>query len=144
MTRVHAPTDIGLCSLNTRSMLRKRAGRPRSEIRRSGEMRPPVNAIHFASRTSGAMSSPVNCATAAMMAAAPASPPTKKYAGTSHVHTGGFSKGALRYVAAMASGSVQAESDDDACDEAQGGGEGRCPSNPEVDRRHHRMCGQIE
>ena len=35
----HDPTLIGEVTLKTRSMFRKRSGRPRSEIRRTGETR---------------------------------------------------------------------------------------------------------
>ncbi len=91
-TSVHAPTDIGLRTLKTRSMFRNRSGLPRSEIRRAGEIAPPIAAIHRASRTSPG-SAPAARATAATTAEAPAVPPTKKYAGISHVQTGAFSSG---------------------------------------------------
>ena len=91
-TSVQAPTDIGLCSLKTRSMLRKRSGRPRSPINSAGEATPPTAAIHRASRTRRAIPARSRAADA-MTAAAPAAPPTKRYEGISHVQTGAFSAG---------------------------------------------------
>jgi hypothetical protein len=73
-------------------MLRKRSGLPRSEIRSGGDANPPNAAIHRALETSSC-GAPLARATAPMTAAAPAVPPTKKYAGISHVHTGGFKTG---------------------------------------------------
>ncbi len=89
---VHAPTDIALWILKTRNMFRKRAGRPRSEMRSAGDTIAPAPATHRASRTSVG-SAPVSAPTAAITAAMPAAPPAKKYAGTSHVQTGAFSSG---------------------------------------------------
>ena len=74
---VHAPTDIGLCHFSTRSMLRKRSGRPRSEINRTGDTAAPTAAIQRASATTPG-SAPVAAPTPAITAAAPAAPPTKK------------------------------------------------------------------
>ena len=91
-TSVHAPTDIGLWRLKTRSMLRNRAGRPRSEMSSTGDKAAPASAIHRASRANDG-SLPARPAAAATSADAPAAPPTNRYAGTSHVHTGGFSSG---------------------------------------------------
>jgi hypothetical protein len=91
-TSVHTPTDIGLWTLKTRSMLRKRSGRPRSEISSGGDATALAAAIHRACRTRSG-SPPRRCATAAITAAAPDAPPTKKYAGTSQVQTGGFKAG---------------------------------------------------
>ena len=52
--RIHDPTLIGDVTLKTRSILRKRSGRPRSEINNSGETAsaaaPTYNAV-FASRS---------------------------------------------------------------------------------------------
>jgi pyruvate kinase len=45
---VHAPIDIGLCGLNTRSMLRKREGRPRSSISSAEEATVPPKATQRA------------------------------------------------------------------------------------------------
>src|SRR5579863_9191097 len=89
---VQAPTDIGLWILKTRSMLRNRAGRPRSEIKSGGAMSEPAAAIQrarsaidaSAATDEGEAASPRKPAMAAMTAAAPDAPPTKKYAGTSH------------------------------------------------------------
>src|SRR5436190_7900623 len=78
---VHEPTDIALCGLKTRSMLRKRSGRPRSAVSRAAESGPPAAAIQRASRASVVLP-PVHSATAAITADAPAAPPTKKYVGT--------------------------------------------------------------
>src|SRR5689334_22209282 len=89
---VHDPTDIALCGFITRSMLMNRSGRPRSAVRSAADTGPPAAAIQRASRASVPFV-PVHCATLAMIAAPPAAPPTKKYIGTSHVHTGGFSSG---------------------------------------------------
>src|SRR2546428_700212 len=50
-TRVHAPTDIGLCSLKTRSIFKKRYGRSRSAISSACEITAPAAAIQRASRT---------------------------------------------------------------------------------------------
>src|SRR5579864_9412803 len=99
--RVQAPTDIGLWILNTRSMWRNRVGRPRSEIKSGGAMRAPAAAIQRAcsamvvnDETDGKDPASLRRpAIAAMTAAAPDAPPTKKYAGTSHVQTGGLSRG---------------------------------------------------
>src|SRR5262245_45990493 len=87
--RVHAPTDIGERSLKTRSMLRNLDRRPRSAINRGEEATAPNSATHNAARTSEG-SLPRTCATKAMLAAPPASPPRKKYSGTCQVQTGGF------------------------------------------------------
>ena len=76
-TRVHDPTDIGLCILKTRSMFRKRDGMPRSEIKSAGETAPPIAASHRECRISLA-SADDNRPSAAIKEAAPASPPTKK------------------------------------------------------------------
>ncbi len=48
---VHMPTDIGLFGLKTRILLRKRSGRPRSEINNTGEITEPAAAIQRASFT---------------------------------------------------------------------------------------------
>ena len=74
---VHAPTDIALCSLNTRNMFRNRAGRPRSEIRSAGEMTAPAAAIHLAS-WAVRLSPPIQADTMAMTEAAPATPPANR------------------------------------------------------------------
>jgi hypothetical protein len=59
-------------------MLRKRAGRPRSEISSGDETAAPAAAIQRASRTSCASRPRVKRATAPITAAAPAAPPAKK------------------------------------------------------------------
>src|SRR3954468_23260970 len=92
---VHDPTDIALCGLNTRSMFRNRSGRPRSAVSSIADAGPPAAASHRASRAR-VPSDSVRSAIAPITAAAPAAPPTKKYVGTSHVHTGAFSSGASR------------------------------------------------
>src|SRR5215472_1770825 len=87
---VHDPIDIALCGFSTRSMLRNRLGRPRSVISRAADAGPPAAATHLASRARVSCV-PAHSATLAMTAAPPAAPPTKKYSGTSQVHTGAFS-----------------------------------------------------
>jgi len=75
--RVHAPTDIALVGLKTRNMYRKRAGRPRSEMSRSGDTSAPVAATQRAAIVVP-VSVPVIDDTNAMTAEMPATPPTKK------------------------------------------------------------------
>src|SRR4051794_9482633 len=74
---VHDPTDIALWGLNTRSMLMKRSGRPRSAVRSAADPGPPAAAIHRESRAR-LPSVPVHSATAPINAAPPAAPPMKK------------------------------------------------------------------
>jgi len=78
-TSVQAPPVIALCGLKTRSMYRKRDGRPRSMTRRRGEISAPAAAMVRASETIFE-SSPqrVMRAASARTAAAPPAPPTKK------------------------------------------------------------------
>src|ERR1700749_2552950 len=74
---VHAPTLIGLCSLKTRSMLRKRLGIPRSEVRSAGDITAPAAATQLALRARSVAL--LKCLAAAeITAAAPAAPPAKK------------------------------------------------------------------
>ena len=89
--RIQVPTLIGEVGLKTRSMLRNRAGRPRSEIRRGGLTDTPASA---ASRAFLARASlPLKRATRARSADAPARPPAKKYAGISQVQVGSLRTG---------------------------------------------------
>src|ERR1700733_5890373 len=91
-TNVHEPTDMGLCTLKTRSMCKNRLGTPRSAINKAGETAPPMAAIHCASRAR-CLSADESLLTRAITAAAPAAPPMKKYKGTSGVHCGGLRSG---------------------------------------------------
>ena len=84
--RIQLPTLIGDVTLKTRSMLRKRSGRPRSEMSSAGETTSaaaPRKRLVRASR-----SLPVTRATPCNTDDAPAMPPVKKYRGTSGVHVG--------------------------------------------------------
>ena len=77
---------MGEVTLKTRSMLWNRSGRPRSEMSRTGEIPTPAKASSQPRRASAGR--PDIPAPSASGAAAPAIPPTKKYQGTSGVHTG--------------------------------------------------------
>ncbi len=72
----HEPTLIGEVTLNIRSMLRKRAGLPRSEMRRTGLTLTPASATPQLRRAS--VSLPRTPARKANPAAAPPIPPVKK------------------------------------------------------------------
>jgi hypothetical protein len=61
-------------------------------MRSGADAAAPAAAIHRASRTS-AGGAPAVRATAPITAAAPAAPPTKKYAGISQVQTGALRRG---------------------------------------------------
>src|SRR5262245_17483581 len=91
-TRVHTPTDMAERHLNTRSMLRKRAGRPRSAIRRHGEITAPANPTPSAALVKSS-DRPVSRPTSASTALMPDAPPVKKYKPICHVHTGGLTMG---------------------------------------------------
>jgi len=89
--RIQEPTLIGEVTLNMRSMLRKRCGRPRSEISRPGLT--PMPTIDAAQARRPRTSLPRASARSASPAEAPARPPAKKYTGISHVHTGSLITG---------------------------------------------------
>src|SRR3954454_22607915 len=84
--RFHEPRLMGEVTLNSRSMLKKREGRPRSEISSAGLTPRPANASVQADFAS--FSLPVSSAPRPSPAEAPASPPVKKYMGISQLHTG--------------------------------------------------------
>src|SRR3954469_7460294 len=65
----HEPTLIGEVTLKTRSMLTKRDGLPRSEIRSAGLAPTPATALSHARRASASL--PGACATSAGIAGAP-------------------------------------------------------------------------
>src|SRR5688500_4807135 len=89
--RSHDPTLIGDVGLKTRSMLRKRSGRPRSRMRSTGLTPKAASAINQDRRArEWFRASP---ATKARVVEAPPSPPVKKYQGTSGFQTGGLSTG---------------------------------------------------
>ena len=73
----HVPTLIGEVGLNTRSMLRKRLGRPRSAIRSGGLTAMPANASSEQLRASARL--PLARAASPSRDDPPASPPAKKY-----------------------------------------------------------------
>src|SRR3954469_21501232 len=81
----HAPMDIGERVLKTRSMFKKRDGRPRSSTSSGGD------GISAASETRRAIpgggGSPARSQASATNAEPEAMPPVQKYSGTSHVHT---------------------------------------------------------
>ena len=89
---VQTPIDMAERHLKTRSMLKKRAGRPRSAISNAGEMTAPVNATASAARTK-ATGWPVIRPASASKPLIPAVPPTKKYRPICHVQTGGLTIG---------------------------------------------------
>ncbi len=82
---------IGEVTFSTRSMFRKRAGRPRSDTSSAGLTAAPPSATAHARRARS--SSPRSSAISASTAEAPAMPPTKRYVGISQVHTGGLITG---------------------------------------------------
>ena len=89
--RIQLPTLIGEVTLKTRSMFRNRSGRPRSETRRIGEassIAAPTKRLVRARR-----SLPVSRATPCSTDDPPATPPVKRYIGTSGVHVGGLTIG---------------------------------------------------
>ena len=89
--RIQLPTLIGEVTLNTRSMLRKRSGLPRSEISRIGETisaAAPTYSADFARR-----SFPLSFASRCMTLEPPARPPVKRYVGISGFHTGSLTIG---------------------------------------------------
>ncbi len=75
-TSTHDPTLIGDVTLNSRSMLRKRSGRPRSEISSAGLTPTATAAFSHARRASSSL--PRSPAASASPAEAPAIPPVKK------------------------------------------------------------------
>ena len=74
--RIHEPTLIGEVTLNIRSMLRNRAGFPRSEVKSAGLSVTPTNALAQARRARTSL--PRNPDRNARPALAPAIPPVKK------------------------------------------------------------------
>src|SRR5256885_4515547 len=80
------PTLIGEVTLKTRSMLKNRSGRPRSEISRAGLVEIPAKASAQARRASRRL--PDSDARWAGAADAPPRPPLKKYQGISGFQTG--------------------------------------------------------
>jgi hypothetical protein len=74
--RIQVPTLSGEVTLKTRSMFRKRAGRPRSLIRSGGPAATPPNATNVAVRASARF--PARRAPRARVADAPARPPAKR------------------------------------------------------------------
>ena len=92
--RHQAPRFIGERGLKTRSMLRKRAGRPRSEINSAGAGTTAASATLRA--TAAERSSPDRSAASATNADPDAIPPSQKYSGISQVHTGAFRNGPRR------------------------------------------------
>jgi hypothetical protein len=72
----HDPTLIGEVTLKSRSMLRKRAGRPRSEMSSAGLTAIPAKAFSHARRARSSL--PARPAASASPADAPARPPVKK------------------------------------------------------------------
>ena len=74
--RIHDPMLIGEVTLNIRSMLRKRSGRPRSDTSSAGLAVTLAKATSHARRASGRL--PVASAADASTAEAPARPPVKK------------------------------------------------------------------
>jgi hypothetical protein len=86
VVRIHVPMLIGEVGLNTRSMFRKRSGRPRSAISSAGLTATAPVAISHARRASASL--PATSAATASGADAPARPPLNRYQGISHVHVG--------------------------------------------------------
>src|SRR5436305_3561112 len=84
---------IGERGLKIRIMFRNRAGRPRSAISSGGADITVPSATLRASFAE--WRSPAASHAAATNDAPEATPPTQKYSGTSHVHTGGLMKGPL-------------------------------------------------
>src|SRR6476469_2903887 len=74
--RIHEPMLIGEVTLNIRILFRNRAGRPRSEMSRTGDRLPAASATITARRPSSAL--PRRSARHPRVDAAPAMPPTKK------------------------------------------------------------------
>src|SRR3954449_4917427 len=72
----HEPTLIGEVTLNIRSMLMKRSGRPRSDMRRAGLAPTPASAFSHARRASSGL--PRASASRAKVADTPPRPPVKK------------------------------------------------------------------
>ena len=72
----HAPTFNGDVTLKTRSMLKKRAGRPRSAISSGGLAARAASDAAQARRSSARL--PETCAAAPSAADAPARPPAKR------------------------------------------------------------------
>src|SRR5206468_2348023 len=89
--RIHDPTLIGDVTLNTRSMLKNRAGTPRSRISKIGLPVPAARQMRPALRAS--LRLPVTSAVQASIADAPVRPPKKKYQGTSGFQTGALMTG---------------------------------------------------
>src|SRR5579875_1470166 len=86
------PTLIGELVLNTRSMFRKREGRPRSLTSATPDSAMAAVALTLALRASCGL--PEACANAASTEDAPATPPRNRYPGTSGLfHTGALSTG---------------------------------------------------
>ena len=75
---VHEPTDIALCGLNTRSMLMKRSGRPRSAVSSAAESGAAGRGDPARVARERAVGAASTSATVPMIAARPAAPPTKK------------------------------------------------------------------
>jgi hypothetical protein len=86
------PTLIGDVTLNTRIMLRKRSGRPRSRTSATADSPIAPAAAVFAARDSSWL--PVSWANPASTDDAPARPPRNRYPGTSgDCHTGALMTG---------------------------------------------------
>ena len=85
---------MGERGLKMRSMFRKRAGRPRSAINRTGAGITEPSATLRA--TDADHSSPAMSAARATNADPDAIPPSQKYRDISHVHTGGLMNGPCR------------------------------------------------
>ena len=90
----HDPTLIGDVNRSTRSIARNRAFLPRSAISSADPIPPPTAPIHrhFSSKPRNS-APPKTWAARPSVIAAPATPPTKKYAGTDQIHTGSFNTG---------------------------------------------------
>ena len=82
---------MGEVTLTMRSMLRKRSGRPRSEISSAGLALTQASATAQARRAS--LRFPAASATTASGADAPPSPPAKRYHGISQLQIGSFRTG---------------------------------------------------
>src|ERR1700760_3256405 len=86
------PTLIGELGLKTRSMLVKRAGRPRSWTRAAADRLIAPSAVSLATRATSRW--PDTCALAASTEEAPARPPKHRYPATSGAcHTGSLITG---------------------------------------------------
>src|SRR5262245_55076189 len=89
--RIQLPTLMGDVTLNTRSMLRSRSGRPRSDMSKSGLTAFATDAIWMLRWASSSL--PETRATRLNTDDAPPSPPVKKYHGISRCQTGSLITG---------------------------------------------------